>query len=170
MKKLILIIFLSFAFNTVAAEGPVEKMSSYFLELFIPKIEKFIDCKETLEKAEAEGWIKNKCIEKLAKKLDGSKFDSKASLDPFREYLQVYFTNKSDNLIVKKIDAQVEIACWNKEKCPQRRQLINLTNYANTAPGDGGSGIKPISIDLPEQKYWSVKIKEITFYGFKIVY
>ena len=54
----------------------------------------------------------------------------------------------SYHLIVKKIDAQVEISCWNKEKCPQRRQLINLTNYANTAPGDGGSGIKPISIEL----------------------
>ena len=169
MKKLTLIIFLSFAFNSFAAEGPIEKISSSIKNLFIPKIEKFIDCKETLEKAEVEGWIKNKCIEKLAKKLDGSKFDSKASIDPSKEYLQIYFTNNSDNLIVKKIDAQVEITCWNKNNCPQITQFINLMNYSNTAPGDGGSGIKPISVDLPDSG-WSVEIKEITFYGFRIVY
>ena len=169
MKKITLIIFIIFAFNSVAAEHPTKKISSYIKSLFIPKIEKFIECKETLERAEVEGLIKNKCIEKLAKKLDGSKFDSKASLDPSKEYLQIYFTNNSDNLIVKKIDAQVEITCWNKNNCPQVTQFINLMNYSNTAPGDGGSGIKPISVDLPDSG-WSVKIKKITFYGFKIVY
>jgi hypothetical protein len=171
MKKLLLILLLSFSF--------IGSTSANILnELFLHKLEKFNNCVDSLEKQNMDNGDKL-CIDKYAGRIYKSFISKGDASARSNGQISVEIDNTSNKITIKKIHLEGTFRCMDgimrdKSKCDD--QNFDVTKYISLSPGKKQKFIfnsDETGVSLPDGVIsgdwsWSIETKE--FFGFKIDY
>ena len=166
MKKLLLLILLSFGFIGSTHANVVT-------DLFFPKLEKYNNCIEDLKKQK----INNKyqlCADKYAKKIDYRYIESGNHGGWSTGRFRIDVENKSNKYSIEKTRVKGYFYCKDDSEC--NRKYFDVLSYVTISPGvektiefdasDTGVNL-PSSIEKGE---WSWYISSKEYFGFKIDY
>jgi hypothetical protein len=164
-KKIISIILLL----TISLSSQADLLTS----IFHPKIEKFYECQDTLEKSNIEDSFEL-CTDKYAKELDSKEYELGDNyMNSFGD-IRVVVPNLSSHFTINKITIDGYLSCKDVTKCS--RQNFKASRYGfmkPTAPGSSFLGYFSNMVNVPselKQGEWSWTLNSLKAYGFYIDY
>ncbi|WP_416694022.1 hypothetical protein [Candidatus Pseudothioglobus sp. Uisw_050_01] len=167
MKQLLLTLVLSFSLTGITyAEG------LSWSNFFFPKLEKFNNCVEALEKENIDNSHKL-CADKYAKEIDSKYAKTSDEIATYLGEVVMDIENTSSKFIIKKTTMSGYFKCKDTSKC--EKQYFNITRYPSITPGQKSSVHfwKPEKIQFLESLNageWSWNITSKSYYGFKFDY
>ena len=165
MKKIIISIILLLTITSSA-------QANFLTDMLHPKLEKFDECQDTLEKSNIEDSFEL-CSDKYAKELDAKEYEL-GDNEMRRGDISIYVDNISSHFTINKITIDGYFYCKEPTKCS--RQNFKESRYGflvPTQPGKSFLGYFSNMVNVPselKQGEWGWTLNSLKAYGFYIDY